>query len=187
MTSSSMTTLRGISLIVLLTVPGCANKARTGAAGGAGVGSLVGQVAGRSGKATLIGAGVGAGIGYVVGNEVDKKEAERYRDADEQGPYNYETLAPLAGTRWAIASLQPKDTVPEYASKLVEFRPNSRVITTTTNPDGTIIVADEHYRVVGKTLIINKPDYLINAVFSIEGEQLIISSDDFRAVLNRVK
>jgi len=33
----------------------------------------------------------------------------------------------------------------------------------------------------------DKPDYMINALFSIQGEQLIISSDDVRAVLTRVK
>ena len=46
---------------------------------------------------------------------------------------------------------------------------------------------DERYRVVGKALIVNKPGYLINATYGISGNELIVSADDFRAVLKRLK
>ena len=130
---------------------------------------------------------MGAGIGYVVGNEVDKKEAERYRDAQQHGPSAYETLKPLSGTRWILTSLVPKDRVPPFASKVVEFRPDARLITTTTFKDGKVVVADEHYRIVDNTLIVNKPNYLVNAHYFLNHDKLIVSGEDFSAVLSRSK
>ena len=61
------------------------------------------------------------------------------------------------------------------------------VITTTTNLDGSVDITDERYRVVGDTLIVNKPGYLINARFGIVGDELIVSAEDFRAVLKRMR
>lgn len=74
-----------------------------------------------------------------------------------------------------------------YVSKIVEFRAYGRVITTTTNPDGTVDVTDERYRVVGNTLVMYKPGLLINAQFGISGDQMIVSAEDFRAVLMRMR
>ncbi len=65
----------------------------------------------------------------------------------------------------------------------LQFGPDGRVITTTTKPDGKVEVFNETYRVVGNTLIINKPGYLINARFAISGKQLTVSAEDFSAVL----
>lgn len=86
-----------------------------------------------------------------------------------------------------MEDIAPKTRVPPYVSKIVEFRPYGRVITTTTKLDGSVEVKDERYRVVGDTLVGNKPGFLINAQFSIAGKELIISADDFRAVLTRMR
>jgi hypothetical protein len=47
-------------------------------------------------------------------------------------------------------------------------------------------VANETYRIVGDTLIVNKPGYLINARFGRSAGQLIINAEDFRAVLKQL-
>ena len=91
------------------------------------------------------------------------------------------------GSRWQLVSLSPRDYVPPYTSKIIEFRPYGRVISTTTKPDGTVEVMDETYRVVGDTLIVNKPGYIINARYRVEGDQLIVSAEEFSAVLQRLR
>ncbi len=178
--------------VVVLAVSGCANSAQTGAAGGAGLGAIVGQVAGRDTESTLIGAGVGAGVGYIIGNEMDKKEAqEQQRDMQQakrtSQAYEHEDLAPLAGTRWNVISLEPQDVTPPYASKLIEFRPDGQVATTTTDKAGAVTTETERYRVVGTTLIVNRPGYLINARYNISGDELTVSCEKFSAVLKRMK
>ncbi len=61
------------------------------------------------------------------------------------------------------------------------------MITTTTNPDGSVDIFDERYRVVGSALIVNKPGYMINAQFGISGDEMIVSAEKFRAVLKRIR
>ena len=58
--------------------------------------------------------------------------------------------------------------------------------TTTTYPDGTIDVAKGYYRVVGDTLIVNKPGYLLNAEYGIFDDQLIVDAEEVRAALKRI-
>ena len=148
---------------------------------------MAGQAIGGSTEATLIGAAVGTGIGYIIGNEKDKKHAEEMNKSRQAQPaYTHDEVGPLGGTRWMLVSLAPRDAAPPYTSKIVEFRPDGRVITTTTNPDGTVDVFNERYRVVGATLIVNKPGYLINAEFRISGNEMIVDADEFRAVLRRL-
>ena len=48
-------------------------------------------------------------------------------------------------------------------------------------------IDDERYRVVGNTLIINRPGYLINARYGIEGDEMIVDAEQFRAVLRRIR
>lgn len=95
-------------------------------------------------------------------------------------------VGPLGDTRWLVVSINPRDAAPPHASMLVEFRRNGRVLTTTTLKDGTVESADESYRVVGDTLIINRPGYLVNARFQVSGNQLVISAERFSAVLTQL-
>lgn len=78
------------------------------------------------------------------------------------------------------------DNAKPYESIIVEFRHDGRVITTKTESGGTVTRHDERYRVVGNTLIVNKPGYLINARFRIDGNDLIIDAEQVRAVLTRL-
>lgn len=169
-----------IFCLSLTVMTGCATKGRTGALAGSGVGVLIGQAAGHSTEATLIGAAVGTGIGYIIGNEVDKKEAKALETRNAV-PDN----APLAGTSWRVTSLVRDPALP-HRSIVLEFRHDGRVITTRTLPDGGVERADEAYRVVGSTLIVNKPGYIVNAVFRIDGSGMIVEAPKFRAVLERV-
>ena len=77
--------------------------------------------------------------------------------------------------------------MPEYKSIIVEFKPNGEVVTTRHEPGGTMTVTEERYRIVGDTLIINKPGYIINATYQVQGNQLVIDCEQFHAVLERVK
>jgi len=166
---------------------GCETGGKTGALVGSGIGALAGQAIGGNTESTLIGAAVGTGIGYMIGNEKDKKHAEEMNREAKAHDYTHNEVGPLGGTRWLVVDIAPKDRVPPYASKIVEFRPHGRVITTTTNPDGSVDITDERYRVVGTALIVNKPGLLVNATYGIAGNEMIVSAEDFRAVLKRVK
>lgn len=178
-------------LSLIITSAGCETGGQTGALGGAAIGALAGQAIGGNTAGTLIGAAVGSGIGYMIGNEEDKKHAREMNQRQAPrtttySPPSHTEVGRLGGTRWNLVSLVPKSVTKPYTSKIIEFRPNGRVVTTTTRPDGSVEVADESYRVVGDTLIVNKPGYLINARFSQTADQLVISAEDFRAVLQRL-
>jgi hypothetical protein len=168
-------------LPIIVVADGCATKARTGAGIGGGLGAIIGQVAGRSTEATLIGAAVGTGIGYIIGNEADKKEAKEMTEGGSPAP----DLSPLSGTSWVVVSLVIDKPAP-YVSITVEFRPDGRVITTKTEAGGIVTRHNERYRVVGNTLIVNKPGYLLNAQYRIEGRELIVDAAQVRAVLKRL-
>ena len=173
-----------VALLSLLATAGCESQGQTAALIGTGIGALAGQAIGGDTGATLVGAAVGGGIGYIIGNEKDKEHAKEMSQAQQMPTHNEVGL--LGGTRWIVDSLYPKNAVPAYVLKIVEFKTNGRVITTTTKPDGHVVLFDETYRVVGNTLIINKPGYLVNARFGVSGNQLTVSAEDFSAVLRRL-
>ena len=166
---------------------GCQSNGQTGALVGAGIGALAGQAIGGDTGATLIGAAVGSGVGYVIGNEEDKKKAQQMSRDTSHRDYAHDEINPLAGSRWQLVSISPRDAIGEYVSKVCEFKSNGRVTSTTTLPSGRVEIEDERYRVVGDTLIINQDDYIVNARFSVDNDQLVLSSDDFSAVLERVR
>jgi hypothetical protein len=171
-----------ILCLLLSVVSGCATKGQTGALTGAGAGALIGGLAnsgGSWGATALIGAGVGAGIGYLIGNEQDKKDAENRQKVTEA------ELKPFAGTTWQVISINPK---PEkvYKSIVAKFKRDGTVVTTKTNMEGDIETVTEKYRVIGSTLILNKPDYVQNMQFKIEGKKLILDFGNRSAVLQKI-
>jgi hypothetical protein len=136
---------------------------------GAGVGALIGQSAGRSTSATLIGAGVGAAGGYIIGNEVDHDQA---RQRARQGqPVPMCELQPLAGTTWNLVSITP-ESARTFASMIIDFRTNGVVVTTRTDLNGNVQTAQEHFRIVNNTLIVNDRDYIINGPFILQDRML---------------
>lgn len=182
---------RAISLIIVigciaLATAGCANQARTGAVGGAGLGALAGQAIGRDTAGTLIGAGVGLGLGYIIGNEMDKEKATTKNQSTPPTEYRHSEVGPLGGTRWKVTSVNPQGAWGTYTSKVVEFGPTGRLMVTTTNTDGSVDVTNEHYRVVGNTLIVNRPGYLVNGRYAIQEGQLIVDIEKSSIMLQRL-
>lgn len=180
---------RGIVLFsccALLALTGCATSAQTGALGGAGAGALMGQLIGHSTGATLIGSGIGLGLGYLIGNEMDKKKAQEMSAKTKANNYSHDETGDLGGTRWKQTSIYPKPHEPESGVVVLEFQREGHLITTTTYRDGTVDVEDERYRVVGSTLVINRPGYLINAKYNIDGSVLVIDSEKYSAVYQRL-
>jgi hypothetical protein len=164
----------------LAIIGGCSTAKGTGTLAGAGVGTLVGAAVGGT-QSAVIGAAIGTGVGYIIGDQVDEKRAKEI----EAGKQKVE-VAPLAGTKWKINSVNTTKPIPPYVSKIVEFRPDAHVITTTTSADGKVVTFDESYRVVGPTLIVYKPGYMVNAKYRMEQNQLILEDPGFSAVLERL-
>ncbi len=168
------------SVAIVLFQSGCETKAQTGGLMGAGIGALAGQAIGGSTGATLLGAGIGGGAGYLIGNEQDKKAAKRY---------SYDTQTPLTGTKWQMVNLtMENEPPPQYESYFVEFKPNGEMVSTINEPGGTQTITEERYRIVGNTMIISRPSYIVNAVYRVQGNTMTVEVlDDFRAVLRRVQ
>jgi len=180
--------LFAIAALLVALVSGCATKAQTGALAGSGVGALAGQLIGGDTTSTLIGTAVGTGIGYIIGNEMDKKKAKEMNQRSKSTNYNHNEVGPLGGTKWKVLDVAPKDRLPKkFTTKTLEFGPNGHLTTRTTYPDGTSDVAKENYRVVDDTIIVNKPGYLVNAKYSIQGDDMTMDVKGFRAILKRMR
>jgi len=157
---------------------GCATQAQTGAAAGAGLGALMGQAIGGNTAGTLIGTGVGAGLGYIIGNELDKQQAGQRRQASPTD------LGPLPGTSWEVVSVNPRPSR-HYRSWKIHFRHDGTALSSKVDQDGVLTEDVERYRVVGSTLIMNQDNYLINARFHLEGNQMFVDTGDKSLVLRR--
>jgi hypothetical protein len=174
-----------IGLAVLGTVlvfgAGCAtmDKSEVGALGGTGVGAIVGQAIGHNTAGTLIGAGVGLGLGYIIGNEVDKSAAKKRQTATP------EEVQPLANTTWQVVSITPRPKKP-FKSMVTRFNQNGTATTTTTLTNGKVETDTESYRVVGATLVINKPNYVINSRYRLEDDKMYMDTGNHSIVMQRV-
>jgi uncharacterized protein YcfJ len=166
--------------VAAVLLAGCATKGETGLLAGSGIGALMGQLIGRNTTSTLIGTGVGAGLGYIIGNEMDKSEAKKREKATSQ-----ETQT-LAGTTWKVVSVNPQPKKP-FKSMIIRFRDDGTVVTTKTDANGIMTKDTEKYRIVGSTLVINDPDYVINARYKIDGDQMIMDTPDTSFVLKRTE
>lgn len=162
----------GVCVCVLLNLLGCRTSTGTGTLVGAGLGQLIGGDT----KGTLIGAGIGAGVGYLIDSAKDKKAAQSY---------DYSSPTPLTGTKWKVVSLV-KENKPQYQWITVEFRQDGIIETIRAEPGGTKTTTEEKYRIVGNTLIIHKTDYIVNATYSLYGNELIVTTEKLRAVLQKV-
>lgn len=163
----------------------CQNTAQKAAVGGAGLGALVGALAGESAEGALIGAGVGTGIGYIIGNEMDKKKAEELTAQLAAQPQYVPPPDPFTGTSWQLISAKP-DLNPPVRSLIASFGGDGYVKTTRILESGQMEESRERYRVVDNILIINRPGYLINATFMIDGDTVTLQNQDRNAVFKRV-
>ena len=165
-------------MVISLTLSGCSTKAGTGTLAGSGLGALTGQIIGKDTKSTLIGAGIGAGAGYLIGSQKDKTLAAENKVK--------KTFAPLGGTKWRVVSIKPDKKIPKFTSKIVEFKNDGRLITTTTYPDKSKDVSTESYRVTGSTLIVNRRGYIINYSFKIQGSTMTARANNVVITLRRL-
>lgn len=170
-----------MSCLMVCLMTGCETSGQSGVLVGGGVGALIGQAAGGSTEATLIGAAVGSGVGYVIGNKKDKEKAQRQSSGSGYSSQD----SPLAGTSWQVVSVAPEPD-PPFKSMTVSFGRDGYVETSKILESGELVKASEHFRTVGKTLIVNKPGYMINAAYVIDRDQLIIDCERFRGVLSRI-
>lgn len=176
-----------LSLCLVVSLAGClTSSGQKGALGGAGIGALAGQIIGGNTTSTLIGTGVGLGLGYIIGNEMDKKQVVDINQERPESSYGHNEVAPLGGSRWRVLSINPASAVPPFKTKVIEFKSNGIMVTETTNPDGTVDVDNEHFRVVGNTLIMNGHGYLVNARYGIEGNQLVVDSENMNLVMEKL-
>jgi hypothetical protein len=165
-TSQARRLLLWLALTAPLCSAACSGSKETAAPEGSGIGSMAGAASSDTEGAA---GGLGSGVGYVIGDLTDEAKA---KEMTARGtPVE---VVPLGATRWELVSLNTMRTVGPYVSKVLEFRPDAHVLTTTTRADGTVVVFDESYRVVGNTLIVNKPGYLVNARYRFEGDRLIV-------------
>jgi hypothetical protein len=171
--------MAGALCLALVAAGGCATRGGTGALAGGGMGALIGQAIGRNTAGTLIGAGVGTGLGYIIGNEMDKRET-RQRTIERS-----EEVQPLAGTSWQLISVNP-EPVNRFKSLVMTFRADGTLLTQETGENGQVRNSIERYRILGDTLIINQPNYVINARYEIKNSQLVLIDQNFRSVLQRI-
>ena len=73
-----------------------------------------------------------------------------------------------------------------HKSIVAHFRPDGTVKVTKTDMQGKVETTTEGYRIVGSTLILNKPDYVENTRCKIEGDRLIVDYGNGSVVLQRV-
>lgn len=63
------------SLLLVSVLPGCATKARTGAASGALIGGALGELVDDEGaEGLLVGAAAGGALGYLIGDRMDERD-----------------------------------------------------------------------------------------------------------------
>ena len=170
--------MRAAVAACVILVAGCATQAGSGAAVGTGIGALAGQLIGGDTEATLIGAAVGAGVGYLIGNERDKQSAAQMR---AEGSHWGSRRHALGGSRRS-----PREGRVDFATKILEFHPDGRVVTTTRYRGGASHVDNESYRVAGDTLIVNKPGYIVNYRYAIDGGRMTLTAERIRATLRRI-
>ncbi len=198
-------TMRRASLLIvcvsMLMASGCESDAQTGGLVGAGIGALAGQAIGGDTEGTLIGAAVGGGLGYVIGNEADKEQARDQRAYNRRtrrydpAPSRTPEVSPepakstatdaLAGTTWEVVSLIRDGQTVDSESMTFSFQPNHQLVKRQTFADGSVDTTYETSTVVGDTLVIEGNGYILNALYDLKGDRMIITAPNYRTVLNR--
>ncbi len=185
----------------MLTSNGCETDAQTGSLIGLGIGALAGQAIGGDTGGTLIGAAAGGGLGYIFGNESDKKKTSNQRQYDPRSrhqapvsshapnissePAHSAATESLTGTNWQVLSLIKDGQTVDSEAMTLSFQPNHRLVKRQTFADGSVDTTYETYTVVGDTLVIEGNGYVLNALYDLNGDRMIITAPNYRSVLNR--
>ena len=185
----------------MLTSNGCETDAQTGSLIGLGIGALAGQAIGGDTGGTLIGAAAGGGLGYIIGNESDKNQARNQRQYDPRSrrqdpapsrdpnfssePAHAAATEALTGTNWQVLSLIKDGQSVDSEAMTLSFQPNHRLVTRRTFADGSVDTTYETYTLVGDTMVIEGNGYVLNALYDLNGDRMIITAPNYRTVLNR--
>jgi|GEM_PF-2795947 len=101
--------------------------------------------------------------------------------------------APLGGTQWQVVELIEPDESDRaeieanIQAMTLEFTPDGRIITTATQPDGTVVVSDrDRYRVDGELITISNPEYDLKVMYRFEDKQLRVHSNQFVMLMDPV-
>ena len=185
------------TILVLASMVAAQGCGTTSTSKGASLGAVVGGLTGGLGDAAT-GALIGGGVGYLVDRADDKakarEQAERETRAleasrvtdDPSTVYRPEPINDLVGTTWRVISLVSDEPVDEYHSIVVTFQTNSKATTMTVWKGKDVETFVDNYRVVDDVLILSGDDYLVNAKYSIDNDQMVLVAEDFRAVLELI-
>ena len=170
-------------------------KTSQGASTGAIVGGLVD---GWGGAAT--GALIGAGIGLMEDTADDQKRQQEQRDrelalveksavtSDNQTAYSPENTNPLTGSTWRVISLVNEDSSSlDFASIILTFQTNTKATTLMLWQDGRSETYGESYAVVSDVLVFTGKDYVTNAKYVINNNQMVLATPSMRVVLEEVE
>ncbi|MBF0138439.1 MAG: hypothetical protein HQL65_19585 [Magnetococcales bacterium] len=135
-----------LAMILVLPLPGCANRAQTGAGVGAMTGALAGSLLGPTKNKeayALFGALIGGALGYAVGNEMDKEDLRQLNYSLDHTPSQQTTrwVNPDTGKEFAVTP-SPARSVGERICRqaeiasVIEGRRETVVTTACRLPDG---------------------------------------------------
>jgi hypothetical protein len=97
-----------------------------------------------------------------------------------------EGTGPLGNTKWRVTSMNPAPEKP-YASKVLTFETDGRLVETTTFAEGPAKSETSRYYTVGSTMLIQgKGKNDVNARFRVEGNTLIIDADNHGLILKKL-
>ena len=196
-----------VLLVTLLSVSPVEAEKKKRTLWGAGIGAVAGGLIGGNFSDMAIGAIAGGGLGYLTGDDKDKKRAEEQAEKEKQARAKAQITSdpktayqdpgdnPFVGSTWRMVSLVSDNTdlYPEYADLVVTFATNSKVSTMAVHKDGETESWVENYRIIDDVMVVSGTDpktnelYVVNAKYSVEGDQFVFVAPEIRYVFKAVK
>jgi len=188
------------SLIAILILSGLVSACgTTSTSRGASTGAVVGGIVdGWEGAA--VGALIGGGLGALDDSAQARKKEQEIREreiaameksqvtSDPETAYRPENSNPLTGSTWRVISLvEEEKKTAEFSSMVITFQTNTQATTLVQWADGKTETYTETYSVVSDALILTGKDYVTNAKYSVQGNQMVLVAPDVRVVLEEVE
>ena len=205
--STQTNVLLSTLLIITLSTTAVGGDKKKRTLWGAGIGAVAGGLIGGNFSDVAVGALAGGGLGYLTGNDKDKKRAEEQAEEEKQARAKAQITSdpktayqdpgdnPFVGTTWRMVSLVTDNTdiYPEYADLVVTFATNSKVSTMAVHKDGETESWVENYRIIDDVMVVSGIDsktnepYVVNAKYSVEGDQFVFVAPEIRYVFKAIK
>lgn len=151
---------------------------------------------GKEWPGALIGGGVGLMADSAENKKIQQQQKERELAILEKSRItaNENTVAKpknnnsLTGSTWRVISLvDDEKKTSEFSSMILSFQTNTRATTLILWADGKSETYSERYSIVGDALIFTGKDYVTNAKYTINGNQMIFITPTIRVVLEEVE